>query len=307
MSVFDVEPEDMTSASVLDEKLNALLAGQRPAPGDELGSELSFMLEQVRQAFPPVVVPEQVEDVHFARMMNAAAGLSADVTAPMAVAQGPAAITAPSAPVRAGFLDKIRAGLSHRMAAAMLALTTAFGGAAYAGILPPPIQSAVANAAAAIGLKLPHPGDEASAVVDEDERDDHHSGEVTDTRPDDDHRRGDTAGHAGANDGDDERKGAAAGSDDDEGRDDRADVRDEDRDDDDYVEDDAEADDATSDHDGDSEDRSESSDDRDDANSSDPGASGGESDDDSHETDEPEGSSDGDALLEDSSEAEFDV
>lgn len=306
MSVFDVEPEDMTSASVLDEKLNALLAGQRPAPGDELGSELSFMLEQVRQAFPPVVVPEQVEDVHFARMMNAAAGLSADVTAPMAVAQGPAAITAPSAPVRAGFLDKIRAGLSHRMAAAMLALTTAFGGAAYAGILPPPIQSAVANAAAAIGLKLPHPGDEASAVVDEDERDDNHSGEVTDTRPDDDHRRGDTAGHAGANDGD-ERKGAAAGSDDDEGRDDRADVRDEDRDDDDYVEDDAEADDATSDHDGDSEDRSESSDDRDDANSSDPDASGGESDDDSHETDEPEGSSDGDALLEDSSEAEFDV
>ena len=142
MSGFDVEP-DMTRASVVDEKLSALLTGRDPVDGDELASELSWMIEQVNSAFPLPVMPEQIEDTHLGRMMEVRGEL-------------PVPVPARIAPVHASLSDRLRAGLSHKVAAAALAFTAAFGGAAYAGVLPAPVQEAVSNAAALVGLELPN-------------------------------------------------------------------------------------------------------------------------------------------------------
>lgn len=189
MSGFDVEPEDMTRASVVDEKLNALLTGRDPAEGDELASELSWMIEQVDNAFPLPVVSKQVEDTHLARMMEVSGEL-------------PVPVTAPIAPVHASLFDRLRAGLSRKVAAATLTLTAAFGSAAYAGVLPAPVQEAVSNAAALVGLELPNPVDDGA---DQDARELEEVG--------DDYQRPDDAVGSGPNG---PRSDSGAGSDDDE-------------------------------------------------------------------------------------------
>ncbi len=193
MSGFGVEPEDMRRATVLDKKLDALLAGRDPAPGDEMAAELALMLDEVRAAFPAVVVSEQVEDAHIARIVEAAESV--------------APVTAPMAPARSSFLDRMRAGLSRRVAAASLAFTAAFGGAAYAGALPDPVQRAVSNAAGAVGVELPKPGDrdDKGSVTGNDER--------RDERDPEDATNGPGADDPGSSDAADDR--SSRGSEDD--------------------------------------------------------------------------------------------
>ena len=230
MSGFGVEPEDMRRATVLDKKLDALLTGGDPVPGDELAAELSLMLQELESAFPAAVVSEQVEDVHIARMIEAARESVAPATAPMAPAN------APMAPARSSLLDRMRAGVSQRVAAASLAFTAAFGGAAYAGVLPAPVQRAVANAAGAVGLELPKPGDDdkkgRSVAGDPQDEDDRDPAEPTVDRSEDESRAGDGTRNTGDG-GRDSRRGSGQDSDADRTDGDRRDGADEREDDDD--------------------------------------------------------------------------
>lgn len=239
MSDFGVEP-DMSRSVIIDDKLDALLAGREAAPGDELAAELSFMLGQIHQAFPPAVVSEQVEDAHITKMMEAAASL-------------PVAETADTVALQAPLLDRIRAGLSRRIAVATLALTTAFGGAAYAGVLPDPIQRAASQVAATVGLDLPegdegadlplpvHDGDEGG---DGDEPERWEESDSLDRTVGERSRDGDAAGGGADSEGRDQDDDTDPDSDD--GDDDR---ETDDRDSDDNESDDNESDDVTEDDD----------------------------------------------------------
>lgn len=226
MSPFDVEPEDMKRASVIDEKIDALLAGRAPAPGDELASDLSRMIEQVDSAFPLPVISEQVEDAHLARIMAA----SAEMPAPQMT---------PAAPVRETPLMRLRAGLSRRVAAATLMLATAFGGAAYVGVLPAPVQQAVSKVAAFIGLDLPDRNDDGAqegghdrkeigddkSSSDDLEGSDSHKSSSDDARRDsegDDSHGSDRSDDDGERTEDDESDDEGSGSDDRESDDDRS-------------------------------------------------------------------------------------
>lgn len=264
MSAFDVEPEDMTRASVVDEKLNALLGGRNPAEGDELASQLSWLIEQVNDAFPLAVMPEQVEDAHLARMMEVAG-------------ESPVLVTAPLAPVYASRFDRLRAGLSRKVAAATLTFTAAFGGAAYAGVLPAPIQEAVSNAAAIVGLELPNPAD---AVADQDDSELEEVG--NDDRSSDDSVG---SGSRGA------RSGSGADSDDElESKGDDSDqIGDEDRDTgDDPSDGDSEQEDGDSGDEPDTDEPDSDEPDRGDESDTDEPDSGDESDTDEPDTDEPD-------------------
>lgn len=159
MTGLDVE-RDMRRANLTDQKIESLLGGAAPEPGDHLAGDLASMRQSLSEAFPLPVIPEHVEDSHLARMMAAA------VPAPAFAAEDVRADrTAP--------LNSLKASFSRRVAALTLAFSTAFGGAAYAGVLPGPVQGAVAKAASVVGLHLP--GDEEEALVEDDERGDGHN------------------------------------------------------------------------------------------------------------------------------------
>ena len=141
MSDFGVE-QDMTRASMMDQKIETLLSGTADM-SDPLVAKLAVMQQSISEAFPLPVIAEDVEDSHLARMMAALVP-----AAPVVVSQVPADRTSP-------LLATLKASFARRVAAVTLALSTAFGGAAYAGVLPDPVQRAVSKAAAVVGLDLP--------------------------------------------------------------------------------------------------------------------------------------------------------
>ena len=268
MSGFGVEP-DMTFATLLDEKLDAVLTGRPAAPGDELAADLALMVERLEEAFPAAVVSEHTEDVHIDRILTIAADVPAPVFEPV-VSQG------------AGLLDRMRASLGRRVAAVILAFTGALGGAAYADVLPEPVQRAAANVAAAVGFDLPHPDDRirrspsdavrlpgpdrsddfdgtsdedvrgpadaSGALLAADDEDEAGDGDDSDEREDDDDRdfdgRDDDAGKDASDDRDADGRGDDDGEDRWDGDDSEEDSDEGDSDDDDSAGDDAYDDDA---------------------------------------------------------------
>lgn len=218
MTDFNVEP-DMTRATMIDEKIESLLGGTSPDAGDPLATELAFMRQGLFEAFPLPVISEQVEDAHLARMMAARVPAAAFVAAEVAAD-------------RTGPLERLKASIGRKVAAGTLAFSTLFGGAAYAGALPDPVQRAVAKAASIVGLELP--GGEDDALAGDDSEDG-----PRDTRPGDADRGPAPAGVGSES----ERSRSGASDDDDEdrrdderdakgnGRDEAEDRRDDERDD----------------------------------------------------------------------------
>jgi hypothetical protein len=142
MSGYGVEPDEMKKASLVDQKIEALLAGQPVAPTDAVATELAAFRDALGGAFPLPVISEAIEDAHLVRMMEAVTTSSAASTLVLQSA-------------RPTTVQRLRVRLSSKVAAATFAFTTAFGGAAYAGVLPQPVQDAVAKAASILGIDLP--------------------------------------------------------------------------------------------------------------------------------------------------------
>lgn len=132
-----VYPSDMrlsAGASALDR----ILEGK--ALSEDL--PLALFVDELRETFPPLAVPTEVEEAHVRAIVAAAT-------------------EAPSAPVttRPSRLERLRSSMAARVGAVTLAAGSGFAGAAYAGVLPTPVQRVVSDAAAYLGLDLPHPDD----------------------------------------------------------------------------------------------------------------------------------------------------
>ena len=151
MSDFGVE-RDMNRAAVMDQKIESLLSATADA-ADPLVAELALMRQSLTEAFPVPTIPDHVKDSHVSRMMEAVVPVAAFAGSNVAADR-----TTP--------LETLKASFSRRVVAVTLALSTAFGGAAYAGVLPDPVQRAVAKAASVVGLNLPG-GEEDVPVKDE--------------------------------------------------------------------------------------------------------------------------------------------
>lgn len=154
MSGPDVYLDDMGFFSDTAE-LDRVLTGE-VLPDD---APLARFVEDMREAFPAAPVAAEVEMQHLMAMMAAASEIS---TAEVRLL-----------PSR---LDRLRSSLAARVGALTLAAGSGLTGAAYAGVLPDPVQGAVSEAAAQIGVDLPHPDDE---FADQDVR------EATNERADD--------------------------------------------------------------------------------------------------------------------------
>lgn len=141
MTDFDVEL-DMARANVVDEKMDSVLRGVAPGAGDPLAQELASLRQSLSDAFPLPVIEEHVRDAHLARMLAAVVPTQAFAAAPVAND-------------RTGALGSLKASITRRIAAVTVAFSAAFGGAAYAGVLPDPVQNAVSKAASVVGLDLP--------------------------------------------------------------------------------------------------------------------------------------------------------
>lgn len=134
----DVEPIEMTRATVVDREIQALLDGRPAVLDNALRTEMSSLRDHLGGSLSPVIADE-VRDAHLTLMMEAF--VPASPTVEMA------------SPATLG--NRAKAALSRRVAAATLAFSAAFGGAAYAGVLPAPIQDAASDAASVIGINIP--------------------------------------------------------------------------------------------------------------------------------------------------------
>ncbi len=126
-------------------ELDRVLAGE-VLPKD---APLARFVEDLRETFPPSPVPVQVEMQHLTVMMAAVDEISRSETALAEV---------PRLPTR---LDRLRSSVAARVSALTLAAGSGLTGAAYAGVLPDPVQRIVSETAAQVGMDLPHPADDA--------------------------------------------------------------------------------------------------------------------------------------------------
>jgi hypothetical protein len=172
----DVYPGEMDrNPNDVDAELDRLLTGH---PHLQEGSrELSMFVEEVQGAFR--ATPLASEEQHFAAMSDAIQ-LLADkgnpVVRPVSNANEPAP--------QASWLPKLRRiqmrerlvrTVLTKVLAPVVALFTLFGGLAYAGALPDPLQSAASDVGGFFGLDIDD-GDEADDVADVDEAPDADTG-----------------------------------------------------------------------------------------------------------------------------------
>jgi hypothetical protein len=127
-----------------DRDADTILAGNVPADGgDELQELASFFRDaRIALAEPPATAVAAAHLAAIAEVARHAAGQASETAAPFRPRQrrlrNPLALPARLAAATAG-----------------IALVAAFGGAAYAGVLPDPVQGKVADIANTIGLSLP--------------------------------------------------------------------------------------------------------------------------------------------------------
>jgi hypothetical protein len=126
-----------------DREADAVLAGKAPAGSDELQELAAFFRDARVFLTEPPATP--IAAAHLAAIAGATRASDSRVSEPQAAVRSsqrrPRNLLARPARVA--------------VAAAALALLAAFGGAAYAGVLPDPVQGKVADIASNVGLSLP--------------------------------------------------------------------------------------------------------------------------------------------------------
>lgn len=143
MSFDGVSPSEMrTLRGVSPQDLDRLLSGRVPAGGGELDDLTSFFRD-LGHAFPQPRV-EALEAEHLTAMMAVAEEIRQDQALAPATKQ-------PQQSVTSRHLFALRRKIAVGSAAAL----SAFSGMAVAGVLPPPIQTAVADTAGNVGIDLP--------------------------------------------------------------------------------------------------------------------------------------------------------
>jgi uncharacterized membrane protein YgcG len=154
LSNLDAYEDDMGRISNLsDRDLDRLLAGKAPLGADNLDDVVAFVGD-VKVDFQ--VVPDEATAAKHLAAINAAAGdaaTSADRERPTQRSS------------RSKFMGRNRK-LVTAIVAGVLVLSV-FGGAAYAGALPAPVQNAVSGVADDIGVSLPDSNDGDVANVDD--------------------------------------------------------------------------------------------------------------------------------------------
>lgn len=143
-----VSLDDMRPTASIDARVTCLLAGDPPA-GDPLSEDISVIITQLTGAFPLSSVPQDIADVHMAKMLEVAATLR---TSPEVPFSRPA--------VRRPLISRVRSyfsPLARKVAAVTLSFSAAFSGMAYAGLLPDPLQRTAADLGGLVGLELPDP------------------------------------------------------------------------------------------------------------------------------------------------------
>lgn len=168
----DVSPYEMSELlNISDGELEALCAGQVPSDDERLGNLAGFLAD-FAEAHPEPST-ECYEEAHLAAMFQTA-HLMADkgdpVAMPASKAHGPAkqASGLPQ-PGRETMFSKFKnAPLYLKIASSIAAFMLMFSGVAAAGALPGPVQAAVADGVAAVGIDLPGGADEATTEVEDD-------------------------------------------------------------------------------------------------------------------------------------------
>jgi len=169
MTDFSVSPSEMKRLTDISERdLEAMRSGDVPV-GDPEMARLAEFVRELGDAFPePSTV--HLEAGHVAAMLEAAR-LATDkgesALQPTSNAHGPAG-QASGLPKswRERVAMKIGTAFATRtakIALAAIAMVLAFSGVAVAGVLPAPVQKAVADGAAVVGVNLPGGSDEIEA------------------------------------------------------------------------------------------------------------------------------------------------
>lgn len=142
MSPDDVSPSEMKQFDdISDADFEALRAGAIPGDDERLG-EIARFAQDLNRAFP-VSSTEALEGTHVSAML---------ATSRLMAANGEVVEAQPRRqPMFTTFMHSRMAKISAAVAAAMLA----FAGVAAAGVLPSPLQNAVADAVAPAGINLP--------------------------------------------------------------------------------------------------------------------------------------------------------
>jgi hypothetical protein len=139
-----------------DTRIERLFDGRVPFDDADLGQVARF-LGGLGDALPQEQTSE-LETVHLAAMAEAVRLLPAD-------ARSDASRTSWRGPAeRQSFKTAFARGWA--IAAVALAGVLAFGGAAYAGVLPAPLQHAVATAIQSAGIHIPDPGETVPSGID---------------------------------------------------------------------------------------------------------------------------------------------
>lgn len=181
MSDYGAYQDDMGRLSNLsDRDLDRLLTGKAPLDGGDL-EELAAFIRDVRVHFevPP---DEDAAARHLAAMYAAAESATSETTTSLDRERSTQLRSRRKFMLR-NPLSSLRAKLATAVVAGVLALS-AFGGAAYAGALPGPVQDAVAGVANNVGVSLPDSNDIDNgdvANVDEGQLGNTDDGAVSDT------------------------------------------------------------------------------------------------------------------------------
>jgi hypothetical protein len=187
----DVSPYEMSRSGPSD-SFEQILAGRAHLEQGEAPDVKQFV-DDVKAAFRAHDVPPAVESRHLAAMMETAhliAHKGDPVVRPASKALGPAwqASGLPKRRRQRVNTPDVKRRLLRSpvgtVAAAMVAMFTIFSGVALAGVLPAPVQKAVANVADTVGIHLPSPADDQTVAGDD-------QGEQGDANDQDDAQEGD--------------------------------------------------------------------------------------------------------------------
>jgi len=222
LSPGNVPPHEMGARSFDDDELDRLLGGH-PQPTDQ-PDELDVFVRDLRSAFP--TTPMALEDQHIAAMTDASR-LLADkgdpVVRPASNADAPAPQVSWLPKRRRTDMKRLKPILTKGLAP-VFALLTIFSGMAYAGVLPAPVQNAVAGFVGADQEDTDDPTtdglvDDETIDVDDDEPSDD-QGEDGDLPGKDDGEANDDQGDDGDGQGEDaDDEGDVEGDADDQGED----------------------------------------------------------------------------------------
>jgi hypothetical protein len=229
LSDYDAYPDDMERISRLsDGEIDGILAGQAPSEDTDLEELAAFMLD-VGWLFRESST-EETAARHLAAIAEAVRLLPEDAGG-VTPRRGSSSVRERSGHARFRLRSKpMRAKLL--VATASLLLLLAFGGAAFAGALPGPVQGTVADVVGNVGVTLPGDGSDVDSDDESVIEGDDSSDVDTDDQGDDD--KGQPADDDQGDQGDDEQGDDDQGDqgDDEQGDDDQGDQGDDQGDDD---------------------------------------------------------------------------